>query len=55
LMRHGCRRAQGYLLSRPLPNDATESLLSEAWMPMPFLADSGALSANAISHVNDDS
>jgi diguanylate cyclase (GGDEF)-like protein len=55
LMRHGCRRAQGYLLSRPLPNDATESLLAEAWMPMPFLADSGALSANAISHVNDDS
>jgi diguanylate cyclase (GGDEF)-like protein len=55
LMRHGCRRAQGYLLSRPLPNDATESLLSEASMPMPFLADSGALSANAISHVNDDS
>ena len=55
LMRHGCRRAQGYLLSRPLPNDATESLLSEAWMPMPFLADKGALSANAISHVNDDS
>ena len=55
LMRHGCRRAQGYLLSRPLPNDATESLLSEAWMPMPFLADRGALSANAISHVNDDS
>ncbi|MGB6764244.1 putative bifunctional diguanylate cyclase/phosphodiesterase, partial [Mycobacterium sp.] len=36
LMRHGCRRAQGYLLSRPLPNDATESLLSEAWIPMPF-------------------
>jgi diguanylate cyclase (GGDEF)-like protein len=55
LMRHGCRRAQGYLLSRPLPNDATESLLSQATMPMPFLADSGALSANPISHVNDDS
>ena len=55
LIRHECRRAQGYLLSRPLPNDATESLLSQAWMPMPFLADRGALSANAISHVNDDS
>ena len=48
LMRHGCHRAQGYLLSRPLPNNATESLLSAASMPMPFLADSGALSANAI-------
>ena len=44
LMRHGCQRAQGYLLSRPLPNNATESLLSAASMPMPFLADSGALS-----------
>ena len=55
LMRHGCQRAQGYLLSRPLPNNATESLLSAASMPMPFLADSGALSASAISHVNDDS
>jgi EAL domain-containing protein (putative c-di-GMP-specific phosphodiesterase class I) len=48
LMRHGCQRAQGYLLSRPLPNNATESLLSAASMPMPFLADSRALSTNAI-------
>jgi diguanylate cyclase (GGDEF)-like protein len=48
LMRHGCHRAQGFLLSRPLPKNATESLLSAASMPMPFLADSGALSANAI-------
>ena len=48
LMRHGCHRAQGFLLSRPLPKNATESLLSAASMPMPFLADSAALSANAI-------
>jgi diguanylate cyclase len=48
LMRHGCHRAQGYLLSRPLHKNATESLLSAASMPMPFLADSGALSVNAI-------
>ena len=48
LMRNGCQRAQGYLLSRPLPENATESLLSAAWMPMPFLADSGSLSANAM-------
>jgi diguanylate cyclase (GGDEF)-like protein len=48
LMRHGCQRAQGYLLSRPLPKNATESLLSAASMPMPFLADSRALSGNAI-------
>jgi diguanylate cyclase len=48
LLQHGCQRAQGFLFSRPIPDDAMESLLSEAWMPMPFLADSGALSANAI-------
>ena len=48
LMRHGCQRAQGYLLSRPLPTNATESLLSAASMPMPFLADSRALSGNAV-------
>jgi EAL domain-containing protein (putative c-di-GMP-specific phosphodiesterase class I) len=48
LMRHGCQRAQGYLLSRPLPKNATESLLSAESMSMPFLADSGALSGNAI-------
>ena len=48
LMRHGCHRAQGYLLSRPLPGRAMESLLSSRWMPMPFLADSQALTSNAI-------
>jgi diguanylate cyclase len=48
LMRHGCQRAQGYLLSRPLPSNATESLLSATSMPMPFLADSGAISGQAI-------
>jgi diguanylate cyclase (GGDEF)-like protein len=48
LMRHGCHRAQGYLLSRPLPANAMESLLSLRWMPMPFLADSQALTSNTI-------
>jgi diguanylate cyclase len=48
LMRHGCHRAQGFLLSRPLSQNATESLLSTASMPMPFLADRGALSRNAV-------
>jgi diguanylate cyclase len=48
LMQHGCHRAQGYLLSRPLPSHGMESLLSSRWVPMPFLADSGALSAKAI-------
>jgi diguanylate cyclase (GGDEF)-like protein len=55
LMQHGCHRAQGYLFSRPIAGNAMESLLSSRWMPMPFLADSEALSANPISHVNDDS
>ena len=39
LMRHGCHRAQGFLLSRPVPGPAMEELLSARWMPMPFLAD----------------
>ncbi len=47
LMQHGCHRAQGYLLSRPLANNAMESLLSQRWLPMPFLADREAL-ADAI-------
>jgi EAL domain-containing protein (putative c-di-GMP-specific phosphodiesterase class I) len=48
LMRHGCHRAQGNLLSHPLPGHAMESLLSSRWMPMPFLADSQALTSNTI-------
>jgi diguanylate cyclase len=48
LMRHGCHRAQGYLLSRPLSGNAMESLLSSRWMAMPFLADSQALTSGAI-------
>ena len=48
LMRHGCHRAQGYLLSRPLPGHAMESLLASRWMPMPFLADSQALTSSTI-------
>ena len=39
LMRHGCHRAQGFLLSRPVTGAAMEELLSARWMPMPFLAD----------------
>ncbi|MGH3966829.1 MAG: bifunctional diguanylate cyclase/phosphodiesterase [Mycobacterium sp.] len=48
LMRNGCHRAQGFLLSRPLPSHAMESLLSARWIPMPFLADSNALALSAI-------
>ncbi len=48
LMRHGCRRAQGFLLSRPVAGVDMESLLSARRMPMPFLADSDALSVGPI-------
>jgi diguanylate cyclase (GGDEF)-like protein len=48
LMQHGCRRAQGYLLSRPIAGDAMEALLSSRWLPTPFLANSEALTAAAI-------
>ncbi|MDT5351992.1 MAG: hypothetical protein QOJ56_524, partial [Mycobacterium sp.] len=40
--------AQGYLLSRPIAGDAMEALLSSRWLPMPFLANSEALTAAAI-------
>jgi EAL domain-containing protein (putative c-di-GMP-specific phosphodiesterase class I) len=36
LLDHGCRRAQGFLLSRPLTADATESLLAEGRVPVRF-------------------
>jgi diguanylate cyclase len=48
LMQNGCRRAQGYLLSRPIAGDAMEALLSARFMPMPFLANSEALTAAVI-------
>jgi diguanylate cyclase (GGDEF)-like protein len=48
LMQHGCRRAQGYLFSRPITGNAMESLLSSGHLPMPFLADREALARAAI-------
>ncbi|ATA27874.1 hypothetical protein MLM_1084 [Mycobacterium lepraemurium] len=48
LMQHGCHRAQGFLLSRPIPGEAMEALLSARWMPMPFLADREASSMGSI-------
>ncbi|HEU4363441.1 MAG TPA: bifunctional diguanylate cyclase/phosphodiesterase [Mycobacterium sp.] len=43
LMRYGCHRAQGFLLSRPVPSTLMESLLATRWIPLPYLADSQAL------------
>ncbi len=45
LMRHGCHRGQGFLMSRPVTGDAMESLLSTRWIPTPFLTDHEALGA----------
>ena len=42
LMRHGCHRAQGFLLSRSVTGHAMESLLSTRWLPTPFLTDDAA-------------
>ncbi|UMB70720.1 putative bifunctional diguanylate cyclase/phosphodiesterase [Mycobacterium paraterrae] len=39
LLHHGCHRAQGYLFSRPLTAEATETLLRSRRMPMPFLTE----------------
>lgn len=38
LLRHGCNRAQGLLLSRPVAGDAMGSLLSTRQIPLPFNA-----------------
>lgn len=48
LVQHGCRRAQGFLLSRPVPGDAMQALLSARWMPMPYFAGAKALSKGSI-------
>jgi diguanylate cyclase (GGDEF)-like protein len=36
LLRHGCHRAQGFLLSRPVAGDAMESLLAQRRIPVQF-------------------
>ena len=46
LLRHGCHRAQGFLLSRPIPGDAMESLLAKGRIPLHFSA-SPSLSQHA--------
>ncbi|MFG1929276.1 putative bifunctional diguanylate cyclase/phosphodiesterase [Mycobacterium sp. NPDC048908] len=38
LLRHGCHRAQGFLLSRPVPGDAMEALLTRGVIPVDFSA-----------------
>ena len=36
LLRHGCHRAQGFLLSRPVPGEAMEALLAKGRIPVSF-------------------
>jgi diguanylate cyclase (GGDEF)-like protein len=38
LLRHGCHRAQGFLLSRPVPGEAMEALLAKGRIPLHFSA-----------------
>jgi diguanylate cyclase (GGDEF)-like protein len=38
LLRHGCHRAQGFLLSRPVAGDVMESLLARGRVPVHFSA-----------------
>jgi EAL domain-containing protein (putative c-di-GMP-specific phosphodiesterase class I) len=38
LLRHGCHRAQGFLLSRPVAGDAMEALLARGRIPVDFSA-----------------
>ncbi len=38
LLRHGCHRAQGFLLSRPIPGEAMETLLARGRVPVNFSA-----------------
>lgn len=39
LLRHGCYRAQGFLLSRPLPNDQMAALYRKRRVPVRFTTD----------------
>lgn len=38
LLEHGCHRAQGFLLSRPVPGAQMESLLAQGRIPVPLCA-----------------
>jgi EAL domain-containing protein (putative c-di-GMP-specific phosphodiesterase class I) len=38
LLQHGCHRAQGFLLSRPLPADAMAELFAKKALPLDFSA-----------------
>ena len=47
-MQHRCHRAQDFLLSRSVPGDKIQALLSARRIPMPFLADREASPSGTI-------
>jgi diguanylate cyclase (GGDEF)-like protein len=49
LLRHGCPRAQGFLLSQPLAGEAMAALLSIGRVSMPFSATASSLATPAMS------
>jgi diguanylate cyclase len=48
LLRHGCNRAQGHLISGPVTDDAMESLLSRRRIPLPFTETDESVASLAI-------
>jgi len=51
LLRHGCNRAQGFLLSRPVTGDAMEALFSKRRIPLPFSATDESVAPFAIENL----
>jgi len=51
LLRHGCNRAQGYLLSSPVTGDGMESLLSRRRIPLPFTATNETVAAVEVENL----
>jgi diguanylate cyclase len=51
LLRHGCNRAQGHLLSGPVTDDAMESLFSRRRIPLPFAATDASVAPLAVENL----
>jgi diguanylate cyclase len=51
LLRHGCNRAQGHLLSGPVTDDTMASLLSRRRIPLPFTATDASVAPFAIENL----
>jgi diguanylate cyclase len=51
LLRHGCNRAQGHLLSGPVTDDTMESLLSKRRIRLPFNATDASVAPFAVENL----